>query len=154
MHLGLSGLSLFCERDWLLGTRAATRPRTSCATLTHERPGGRGGGTASPRGGEPELPAVDLARYDTLFGVARHRQAASEVAFLSRALKAPGLRELAASLAERAREESWSYEVYLAAVLGEEVAARESHGGEARVKAARFPQVKTLDDSTLASRGR
>ena len=41
--------------------------------------------------------------------------------------------------AERAREEDWSYEEYLAAVLGEEVAARESHGGEARVKAARFP---------------
>ena len=46
--------------------------------------------------------------------------AASEVAFLSRALKAPRVRELAAALAERAREESWSYEAYLAAVLGEE----------------------------------
>jgi DNA replication protein DnaC len=73
-------------------------------------------------------------------------KAASEVAFLSRALKAPRVRELAETLAERAREESWSYEAYLAAVLGEEVAARESHGGEARVRAARFPQVKTLDD--------
>jgi len=72
--------------------------------------------------------------------------AASEVAFLSRALKAPRLRERAGALAERAREGAWSYEEYLAAVLSEEVAARESHGGEARVRAARFPAVKTLDD--------
>jgi len=72
--------------------------------------------------------------------------AASEVAFLSRALKAPRVRERAGVLAERAREGAWSYEEYLAAVLSEEVAARESHGGEARVKAARFPAVKTLDD--------
>ena len=76
--------------------------------------------------------------------------AASEVAFLSRALKAPRLRERAGALAERAREGAWSYEEYLATVLGEEVAARESHGGEARVKAARFPAVKTLDDFDFA----
>lgn len=71
---------------------------------------------------------------------------ASEVAYLSRALKAPRIRETAALLAERAREEGWDYESYLAAVLSEEVAARETHGGEHRVRAARFPQVKTLDD--------
>jgi len=70
----------------------------------------------------------------------------SEVAYLSRALKAPRIRETAASLAKRAREESWDYEAYLAAVLSEEVSSRESHGGENRVRFARFPQVKTLDD--------
>ena len=70
----------------------------------------------------------------------------SEVAFYSRALKAPRIAALAAPLAERARSEGWDYEQYLAQVLGEEVASRESHGGAARVKAARFPQVKTLDD--------
>jgi hypothetical protein len=42
-------------------------------------------------------------------------------------------------LAERTREEGWAYEAYLAAVLTEEVSARDSHGGSARVKAARFP---------------
>jgi DNA replication protein DnaC len=72
--------------------------------------------------------------------------AASEVAYLSRALKAPRIRETAASLAERARAEGWDYEAYLAAVLSEEVTARDSHGGESRVRSARFPQVKTLDD--------
>ena len=72
--------------------------------------------------------------------------ASSEVAFLSRALKAPRIRETAASLAARAKEESWDYEAYLAAVLSEEVNARETHGGTNRVRSARFPQVKTLDD--------
>src|SRR6266508_6278621 len=72
--------------------------------------------------------------------------AQSEVAFFSRALKAPRIAALAASLAERARQEGWDYETYLAQVLSEEVSSRETHGGDARVKAARFPQVKTLDD--------
>lgn len=70
----------------------------------------------------------------------------SEVAYLSRALKAPRIAALAGPLAERARSEGWDYEQYLAQVLSEEVASRETHGGAARVKAARFPQVKTLDD--------
>jgi type VI protein secretion system component VasK len=72
--------------------------------------------------------------------------ASSDVAYLARALKAPRVAQLAASLAEQARSEGWDYEQYLVQVLGEEVASRETHGGAARVKAARFPQVKTLDD--------
>ena len=75
---------------------------------------------------------------------------ASEVAFLARALKAPRISALASSLAERARSEGWDYEHYLAQVLSEEVSSRETHGGTARVKAARFPQVKTLDDFDFA----
>ena len=71
---------------------------------------------------------------------------ASELAYLSRALKAPRVREVATRLAETARDEGWDHETYLAAVLAEEVSAREGHGGEARVKAARFPAVKTIDD--------
>jgi DNA replication protein DnaC len=73
-------------------------------------------------------------------------QAASEVAFLARALKAPRIPEAAVALGRRAREEAWEYEAYLAAVLSEEVASRDTHGGQNRVHAARFPQVKTLDD--------
>ncbi|MGH9296513.1 MAG: IS21-like element helper ATPase IstB [Acidimicrobiales bacterium] len=73
-------------------------------------------------------------------------RAGSEIAFLARALKAPRIAEAAGSLAKRAAEESWDHETYLAAVLSEEVSARETHGGQHRVKAARFPQVKTLDD--------
>jgi DNA replication protein DnaC len=70
----------------------------------------------------------------------------SEVAFLARALKAPRIAALAATLAERARDQGWDYQQYLAQVLAEEVASRETHGGDARVRSARFPQVKTLDD--------
>ncbi len=49
-------------------------------------------------------------------------------------------------LAERAREEQWSHERFLEAVLSTEVASRESHGGETRIKAARFPARKTLEE--------
>jgi DNA replication protein DnaC len=70
----------------------------------------------------------------------------SEIAFLARALKAPRIGTRAEALAKRASEEGWDHQSYLAAVLAEEVAARETHGGQHRVKAARFPQIKTLDD--------
>jgi DNA replication protein DnaC len=74
------------------------------------------------------------------------RDLSSEVAFLTRALKAPALRESVARLADRARAESWSHEEFLIACLQREVAARESHGGESRITAARFPARKSLED--------
>ena len=49
-------------------------------------------------------------------------------------------------LAERAREESWTHEEFLTACLQREVAARESHGGESRIRAARFPARKSLEE--------
>jgi hypothetical protein len=54
------------------------------------------------------------------------RDLAAELVFLTRALKAPTLREAAGRLAERARAESWSHEEYLAACLQREVAARDT----------------------------
>jgi DNA replication protein DnaC len=74
------------------------------------------------------------------------RDVTAEVAFLTRALKAPTLRESVTRLAERARAESWSHEEFLAACLQREVAARESHGGEGRIRAARFPARKSLEE--------
>ena len=74
------------------------------------------------------------------------RDVSSEIAYLTRALKAPTLRESAARLAERARAENWSHEEYLAACLQREVSARESHGGEGRIRAARFPSRKSLEE--------
>jgi hypothetical protein len=74
------------------------------------------------------------------------RDVTSEIEYLARALKAPTLRESAARLAERAREESWTHEEFLAACLQREVSARESHGGEGRIRAARFPARKSLED--------
>jgi DNA replication protein DnaC len=64
------------------------------------------------------------------------RDMTGEIAYLTRALKAPTLRDSAARLAERARSESWSHEEYLAACLQREVAARDAHGGEGRIRAA------------------
>jgi len=74
------------------------------------------------------------------------RDITAELAFLSRALKAPTLREAVPRLADRARAESWSHEEFLAACLAREVAARESHGGEGRIRAARLPARKSLED--------
>jgi DNA replication protein DnaC len=74
------------------------------------------------------------------------RDVTAELAFLTRALKAPTLREAVPRLADRARSEAWSHEEFLAACLQREVAARESHGGEGRIRAARFPARKPLED--------
>ena len=74
------------------------------------------------------------------------RDTAAEIAFLTRALKAPTLRESVPRLAERARAESWTHEEFLAACLQREVAAREAHGGEGRIRAARFPARKSLEE--------
>ncbi|MBS1881065.1 MAG: IS21-like element helper ATPase IstB [Actinobacteria bacterium] len=71
---------------------------------------------------------------------------AAELAHLFRALKAPAAARAVPVLAERAREEEWSHERFLEAVLSTEVASRESHGGESRIKAARFPARKTLEE--------
>ena len=70
----------------------------------------------------------------------------SELTHLFRALKAPAAARAMPKLAERAREEAWSHERFLEAVLSTEVASRESHGGESRIKAARFPARKTLEE--------
>jgi DNA replication protein DnaC len=70
----------------------------------------------------------------------------SELTHLFRQLKAPAAARALPKLAERAREEQWGYERFLEAVLQAEVASRDSHGGENRIKAARFPARKTLEE--------
>jgi DNA replication protein DnaC len=70
----------------------------------------------------------------------------ADLAYLCRALKAPSLARSIDRLAERARAESWTHEEFLAACLEREVAARQSNGGELRIRAARFPARKTLED--------
>ena len=74
------------------------------------------------------------------------RQAHSDLAYLCRALKAPSLAAAVERLAERARAENWTHEEFLAACLEREVASRQDHGGENRIRAARFPARKTLED--------
>jgi DNA replication protein DnaC len=79
-------------------------------------------------------------------GTTTGRDLDSEVAFLTRALKAPTLREAVGRLADRARAESWTHEEFLIACLQREVSARESHGGEGRIRGARFPARKSLEE--------
>src|SRR3954451_21525066 len=74
------------------------------------------------------------------------RDVTAELAYLTRALKAPTLRDSITRLAERARTENWTHEEYLVACLQREVSARESHGGEGRIRAARFPARKSLEE--------
>jgi DNA replication protein DnaC len=76
------------------------------------------------------------------------RDLGAEVAFLTRALKAPTLREAVPRLAERAREQAWSHEEFLIACLQREVAARESHGGEGRIRAAASRPARAWRSST------
>jgi DNA replication protein DnaC len=70
----------------------------------------------------------------------------AELAHLFRALKAPSAARALPALADRAREEGWSYERFAEVLLSTEVSARDSHGGEGRIKTARFPARKTLDE--------
>jgi DNA replication protein DnaC len=70
----------------------------------------------------------------------------SELSHLFRTLKAPAAARALPKLAERAREESWSYERFAEALLSTEVGSRESHGGEHRIRRARFPARKTLEE--------
>src|SRR4051812_415935 len=69
-----------------------------------------------------------------------------DITYLCRALKAPSLAAAVERLAERARAETWSHEQFLAACLEREVAARQDHGAENRIRAARFPPRKALED--------
>ena len=75
----------------------------------------------------------------------------SDLAYLCRALKAPSLAAAVERLGERARAENWSHEEFLAACLEREVSSRADHGGENRIRAARFPARKTIDDFDLTT---
>ena len=70
----------------------------------------------------------------------------SHIVFLTRALKTPVIRESFSRLADQAREESWTHEQYLAAVLDRQVTAREASGTSMRIASAHFPAAKTLEE--------
>src|SRR3954467_2611320 len=74
----------------------------------------------------------------------------SELAHLFRALKAPAAARALPKLADRARADEWSFEQFAAALLKTEVDSRDSHGGQGRIKAARFPARKTLEEFDFA----
>ena len=73
-------------------------------------------------------------------------EAASQIEYYARALRAPRISEAFRRLGDQARDAGWSHEEYLAAVLSKEVSEREASGAALRIKAARFPGHKTLED--------
>src|SRR4249920_1655953 len=77
-------------------------------------------------------------------------RAATELTHLFRQLKAPAAARALPKLADRARAEDWSYEQFAAVLLKTETDSRDSHGGQARIKAARFPARKTLEEFDFA----
>jgi DNA replication protein DnaC len=74
----------------------------------------------------------------------------SELTHLFKVLKAPAAARALPKLADRARDEEWTFEAFAAALLKTEVDSRDSHGGQARIKAARFPARKTLEEFDFA----
>src|SRR6201995_4582372 len=74
----------------------------------------------------------------------------TELAPLFRQLKAPAAARALPKLADRARQEEWSYEQFAAALLKTETDSRDSHGGQSRIRAARFPARKTLEEFDFA----
>jgi DNA replication protein DnaC len=70
----------------------------------------------------------------------------AELTHLFRALKAPAAARALPKLVERARDEEWSYERFAEALLSTEISSRESSGGQLRIRAARFPSRKTLEE--------
>ena len=75
--------------------------------------------------------------------------ATTELAHLFRVLKAPAAARALPKLADRARAEQWSYKQFAAALLKTETDSRDSHGGQTRIKAARFPARKTIEEFDL-----
>ena len=110
---------------------------------------------ASRRGVQRRGRGAGPAVYDWATGVALMAAATGQddgvaprrdLAYLCRALKAPNLAQAVPRLAERARAENWTHEEFLAACLEREVAARQSNGGEIRIRAARVPARKALEE--------
>ena len=73
----------------------------------------------------------------------------SQMAYLTRVLKTSTIGRCWEEMAAQARDENWSHEEYLAALLHRQVADRESKGSIMRIRTAHFPAVKTLEEFNL-----
>jgi DNA replication protein DnaC len=71
---------------------------------------------------------------------------AAQIKLYSQELKMPGLRQSFADIAREARGTGETLEAYLAACLLAEIDSRRAHRLESRIKQARFPQKKTLEE--------
>lgn len=64
---------------------------------------------------------------------------------LCRELKVPSIHREYPSLARQARDDGWPYEEFLRELLDVELRTRREHTAARRLREARFPDVKTLD---------
>jgi len=64
----------------------------------------------------------------------------------ARVLRLPVVAEHAGPLADQGRDQHWSYEEYLAALLGRQAAVREANGATTRLRRAHFPRMTTMED--------
>src|SRR5205085_806986 len=71
----------------------------------------------------------------------------TELAHLFRALKAPAAARALPKLADRARQEQWSYEQFAATLLKTEIDSRDSHGGQRVAFKTATEWVATLADA-------
>lgn len=62
-----------------------------------------------------------------------------------RTLKMPAVRRELESVARQARDDGWPYEEFLRELLDREIKNREQRAAARRLREARFPDVKTLD---------
>ncbi len=72
--------------------------------------------------------------------------ATAELTHLFRAMKAPAAARAMPKLCRARPAEEWSYERFTEALLSTEIASRDASGGQLRIKAARFPARKTIEE--------
>ena len=63
-------------------------------------------------------------------------ESVKQISYLAGALKAPRISDAETRLADQARDDGWSFEDYLAAVLDREVSARNASGAQLRIRDA------------------
>ena len=76
----------------------------------------------------------------------KSKEITSKIAYQTRVLKLPTIRDCALELAQRARDEGWSHEEYLATVLDRQLVDREAKSLHNRMSRAHLPSRKTLAD--------
>jgi DNA replication protein DnaC len=70
----------------------------------------------------------------------------NDIIHAARVLHRPLIAETASQLADQARDQHWTHEQYLAAVLGRQAAVREANGTTTRIKRAHFLRNNTPED--------
>jgi len=83
--------------------------------------------------------------------MSREAIAAELILAHARSLKMPGLARSYVTLARDARDSKWTYEEYLHEVLTAELASRADSAVRQRIRDARFPETKTLEDFDFAA---